>query len=125
MESLVEDVRQIGGVLHQIVVLGARAGDADRVAFLKGVGADEVGRHLAADHHQGDRIHQRIDDAGDGVGRPGPGGHQHHARPAGGAGVALGGVRRPLLVADQDVAQARLVEEGVIDRQHRAAGIAE
>ena len=44
---------------------------------------------------------------------------------AGRARIALGGVGRALLVAHQDVAQARLVEEGVIDRQHRAARIAE
>ena len=73
----------------------------------------------------GDGVHQGVDDAGDGVGGAGAGGHQHHARLAGGAGVALGGVGRALLVAHQDVAQARLVEQGVVDRQHRAAGIAE
>ena len=56
---------------------------------------------------------------------PGPGGDQHHAGLAGGAGIALGRVGRALLVADQHVAQARLVEQGVVDRQHRAAGIAE
>ena len=44
---------------------------------------------------------------------------------AGGAGVALGGVGRALLVAHQDVVQPRLVEQRVVDRQHRAAGIAE
>jgi hypothetical protein len=40
-------------------------------------------------------------------------------------GIALGGMGRALLVADQDVAQGRFGEEGVIDRQHRAARIAE
>jgi hypothetical protein len=29
-------------VLHQIIVLGAVAGDADRVGFLEGVGADQM-----------------------------------------------------------------------------------
>jgi len=32
----------LDGVLHQIVVLGAVARDADRVAFLEGVRADQV-----------------------------------------------------------------------------------
>ena len=124
-ERLVQHVRQVGDVLHQVVVLGAGAGDADRVALLEGVGADQMGRDLAGDHHQRDRVHQRVGDAGDGVGGAWAGGDQHHARAAGRAGVALGGVGRALLVAHQHVAQARLMEEGVVDRQHRAAGIAE
>jgi hypothetical protein len=125
LERLVQDVRQVVDVLNQVVVLGARAGDADRVALLEGVGADEVRRHLAGHDHQGDGIHQGVDDAGDGVGGAGAGSDQHHARPAGGAGVALGGMGGALLVAHEDVVQLRLVEDGVIDRQHGAAGIAE
>ena len=56
---------------------------------------------------------------------PGPGGDQNHPGPAGRAGIALGGMRRGLLVAHQDVADVVLLEDRVVDRQHRAAGIAE
>ena len=56
---------------------------------------------------------------------PGPAGHQHDADLAGGAGIALGGVHRRLLVAHQDVADGVLLEQRVVDRQYRAAGIAE
>jgi hypothetical protein len=55
--------RQIVDVLHQPVVLGARPGDADGVAFLEGIIADQVRRHLAGDADQRDRIHQRIGQA--------------------------------------------------------------
>ena len=41
------------------------------------------------------------------------------------ARIALGGVGRGLLVADEDVLDPRLLEQRVIDRQHRAARIAE
>ena len=114
-----------GGVLHQPVVLGAGPGDADGVGLLEGVVADHEGRDLAGQHHDRDRVHQRVGHAGDGVGGAGAGGDQHHAGPAGGAGIALGGMGRALLVPDQDVADVVLLEDLVVDRQHRAAGIAE
>ena len=53
---------------------------------------------------------------------PGPRGHQHHAGLAGGTGIALGGVAGALLVAHQDVLDVALLENLVIDRQHRAPG---
>ena len=52
---------------------------------------------------------------------PGPGGDEDDAGPAGRAGVALGGMGRALLVAHQDVADVVLLEDRVVDRQHRAA----
>ncbi len=84
-----------------------------------------MGGDLAGQHHQRNGVHQSVDDAGDGVGRAGAGSDQHHAGPAGGAGVPLGRMGRALFVADQHVAQLVLVEQGVVDRQHRAARIAE
>ena len=56
---------------------------------------------------------------------PGAGGHQHDADLAGGAGIALGGVHRAAFLADQDVADGVLLEQRIVDRQYRAAGIAE
>ena len=58
MERLVQRARQIGDVLDQIIVFGARPGDADRVAFLERVVADEMGRHLPGDDDERDRIAQ-------------------------------------------------------------------
>ena len=80
---------------------------------------------LAGQDDDRDRVHQRVGHAGDGVGGAGAGGDEHDAGPAGRARVALGGVRGALLVAHQDVADVVLLEDLVVDRQHRAAGIAE
>ena len=125
VERLVQHLGQIVDVAHQPVVLGAGPGDADGVAFLERVIADQVGRHLPGDADQRDRIHQRVGQRRHHVGGAGTRGHQHHARLAGGARIAFGGVARALLVPHQDVLDVALLKHLVIDRQHRAAGIAE
>jgi hypothetical protein len=87
--------------------------------------ANQRGRNLAGQHHQGNRIHQRVGDPGNRVGCAGAGSDQHHPGLAGGAGIAFGGMGGAGLVADQDVADAVILEQRVVDRQHRAAGITE
>ena len=125
VERLVQHFGEIVDVAHQPVVLGAGPGDADGVAFLERVVADQVRRHLAGDADQRDRIHQRVRQRRHHVGGARSRGHQHHARLAGGARIALGGVAGALLVPHQDVLELALLEKLVIDRKHRAAGIAE
>ena len=125
VERLVDGARQIGGALHKIVVLGARPGDAGGVALLKGVVADQVGRHLAAEDHQRHAVHQRIGDAGDGVGGAGPGGHDHYSHLAGRSRVAFGSVHGAAFLADQDVANAVLLKKFVIYGENGASGVSE
>ena len=84
-----------------------------------------MGRHLAGQTNDRHRIHQRIGQAGDRVGRAGTTRHEHDPDPPGGPCIALGGVDRTLLVPHQDVAQRVLLEQRVVDRQDGAAGIAE
>jgi hypothetical protein len=124
-EGLVHDARQVLAPLDQVIVLGRRAGDAGRVRLLKRVVADQVRRNLSRQTDDGDAVHQRVDQPGDGVGGTRAAGDQHDANLAGGAGIAFGGVHRRLLVANQDVADRVLVEDSVIDRQHRTTRIAE
>ena len=52
------------------------------------------------------------------------GGHAHPHAPAR-AGVAVGRVRRRLLVPHQDVPQLRVVRQRVVERHDRAAGVPE
>ena len=125
MERLVQHARKLADVLDEVIVLGAGPRDADRVAFLEGIVADQMGRHLPGDAHDRDRIHERIGQAGDCIGGAGAGGHQHAADLAGRAGIAFGGMHGALLVPHQDVPDLLLLEQRVIDRQHRAARIAE
>ncbi len=125
VEGLVQDAGKIVDVLDQIIVLGAGPRDAHRVAFLESVVADQMGRNLAGNAHHGDRIHQRVGEPGHRIGGAGAGGDENHAAFAGRAGIALRRVGCPLLVADQNVLHLLLLEDLVVDRQHRAAGIAE
>ena len=125
VEGLVNDAGEIVDVLDQIVVLGAGAGDAHGVAFLKGIRADEGGGHLAGDDDDGDGIHQRIGHPGDGVGGAGAGGDERHAHAAGRAGIAFCGMHCALLMTHEHVLDLILLEELVINGQDRAAGIAE
>ena len=125
VERFVQHLRQIVDVAHQPVVLGAGACDADGVAFLERVIADQMGRHLPGDADQRDRVHQRIGQRGHHVGRAGPRGDECHARLSGRARIALRSMARALLVTHQDVLDIALLENLVIDRKHRAARIPE
>ena len=53
LEGLVQHARQIVDVLHQLIVLGAGPRDADRIAFLERIVADQMGRHLPGEHTSG------------------------------------------------------------------------
>ena len=125
VERLVQHAREIVHVLHEVIVLGAGPRDADRVAFLERVVADQMRRHLAGDAHERDRIHQRVGQRRHGIRGAGSRGDQHAADLAGRARIALGGVSRALLVAHQDVLQLVLLEDRVVDRKYRAARITE
>ena len=125
VKGLVNHGAQPVGVHDQIIMLGAVARDAHRVAFLKGVGADQRRRHLTRQHDHRDRIEQRVGDAGDGIGRARPRCDEHDAGLAGRARIALCRMGRGLFVANEDMLDRGMIEEGVVDRKHRAARIAE
>ena len=125
INGLVQDARQVVHRFDQVIVLGAGPGDAGGIRFLEGVVADQVGRHLPGQADDRYGVHERVGQSGHRVGGAGSGGDQNRAHPAGGAGITLGGMDRALLVAHQDVSQGVLLEQGVVDRQNRAARIAE
>ena len=106
-------------------MLRARARDADVVRLLEGVVADQVRRDLARERHDRNRVHHRVLQRGDEIGRRGPGRHETHTHLAGRARVALGRVAGGGLLTDEDVTQTLEVVEDVVDRKHGAAGQAE
>ena len=98
MKRLLDDPRDILGVLDQVMMLGDRPGDLHHRRLLECVGADDVPGNLAGDGHERHRVHLGVGQAGDEVERPGARGRHHHARLAGGPGIALGREDAPLLV---------------------------
>ena len=56
---------------------------------------------------------------------PGAAGDEDNAGLSSRAGIAFGGMGRGLFVADKDMLDPVLLENGIIDREDRPAGIAE
>ena len=76
-------------------------------------------------HDERDRVHVGGGDAGDGVGDARAGGDEHDADLAGRARIGVRRVHRRLLMAHQQVLDRVLLEQLVVDRENRAAGISE
>ncbi len=124
VERFFDGFGQLGDVFDQKIMLDAGSGDADRIHFLKGIIADQRGGHLAGDDHHRNGVHIGRGDTGDRIGDARAGSDQHRAGFAGGAGIAVGGVGGGLFVAHQHMFDIILDVDGIIDMQHRAAGIA-
>src|SRR5262249_36974072 len=125
MERFADDRPEIVAVLHQEVVLGARARDADVVRLLERVVADEVRGHLPGEGDDRNRVHHRVLQPRPEIRRGGARGDQTDADLARGARVAFRGVSGGGFLAYQDVAQALEVVQDVVDGEYRAARQAE
>ena len=124
LERFAEGRRDVVGARHQIVVLGNRQRDAGDVRFLERIGADKLAAHLAGDADDGRAVHHRRRDARHHVRRARSRRRNRDADPAARARIAVGHVRRALLVADEHVAD-RIIEHRVIRRKDGAARIPE
>ena len=103
VERLADCGRDVRGLRDEVVVLGDRQRDAGDVGFLERVGSDQAAADLAGDADDRRRIHHRGREAGDHVGRARTRRRDRDADLAGRARVAVGHVRRALLVPRQDV----------------------
>lgn len=101
---------------------GAR--NAHHVSFLKSIGADQAAVHLAGDNNHRNGIHVGGGNAGNSIGRTRPGGDQHHTGLAGCSRVPVGRMGGSLFVAHEDMFDLVLVEDGIVNMQHRPTGIA-
>ncbi len=125
VERLLQHRRDVFGAFYQEAVLHHRTRNPHHIALLEGVVADQRAGHLSRQHHHRDRIHIGGGNTGNGIGGAGAGGHQHHAHFTGGARVTVGHVHRTLLVAHQNMIDPSDRMQGVVDIEHRPAGVAE
>ena len=105
-------------------MLGHRQSDAGNIHFLKCVAAQNFARHIARDADHRNRIQHRGGNAGDQIRRAWSAGGDANAHLARSARVAVGHVRRALLMPHQRVVYGKLAQR-VIDGQNGAARIAE
>jgi hypothetical protein len=124
VEGLVDVLGDLARVLHQERVLDDRQRHPGDVGLLEAVGADQVGADLPGDEDGRNRIHHRVGDRRDQVGRARARSRKRDADPAGGLCVALRHVAAALLVAGLDVLELGVVER-VVGRQVGAAGDSE
>jgi hypothetical protein len=125
MEGLVNNIAEPRWVFHKVIMLGAMARDADSIGFLKRITADQARRHLSGDDDHRDRIHQCIGDACNDIGRAGAAGDEDNAGLSRRACIAFGSMRRTRFGTNEDMFDALLLEQRVIDGEHCTAGIAE
>ena len=84
-----------------------------------------MGRHLAGQANDRNRVHQRVGETGHGIRGARPRCDQHNPDLAGGTGVPFGGVDRSLLVPHQNVADVILLENRIVNREYGPAWISE
>ena len=125
VESLFDRRRDFLDALGQEIVFDARTRDADRIDFLKRIAADKRSRDLPGQHYHRNRIQVRRGDPGHGIGGTRSRGNQHDAGFPRGAGVAIGGMSRPLFVAYENVLDVFLLIQRIVNMQYRTARIAE
>ena len=118
--------RQVFGARDEVVVLRDAAADFHHRRFLKRIVTQRGRTHLPRDRDHRDRVHLRVGNARDEVGRAGAAGAEANARLAGGARVAVRHESAALFVAREDGAEfVGHLGEGLVNRHRRAAGIGE
>ncbi len=105
---------------HQFVVFGDAAGDADRVALLKRIGADRRRRNLAGDTDHRNRVHICVTQRRHEIRRSRTTRHHRDARTTSDVCVTLGHVTCTLLVSHKNVANRRL-KQRVVRRENATA----
>ena len=125
VERLGDHARQLIRVADQVVVLRHRQRDAVDVDLLERVLADQRRRNVAGDRDHRHGVEEGGPDPGDEVRGPRSRRAHAHADPTGDPGIAVGGVGAALLVADEHVAELRVIPEDVVEGQDDAARIAE
>src|ERR1700694_445787 len=124
IKGLMHNLGQLSHIAHHVVVLGARARDADCVYLLEGIRSNHLAWDLPGNDDQRGRVHVSIRNPRDGIGCAGPGSYQDHSNFTGRLAVAFRHVHCALLMPRQHMAQAWTdLGQLVVDVKHSAARI--
>ncbi len=126
VERLLDGRSDVLGALDEVRVLHDRHRRPDDVGFLKAVGPDRRGRHLARDRDHRHRVHVGGGEPRHEVQRAGSAGGEDDAdRAPLAAGVAVGGVCASLLVAYQDVMELGVLRQVSVEPEVGTARVPE
>ena len=107
MEGLLDDARNLPGILYQVAMLNERCYGTGHVYFLENVLTQLMAGYLAGngDHRNG--VHIGGGNTGDQVGRTGTGCYHAHTHLAAGTGIAAGHMAGILLGTHQGILNVR------------------
>ena len=123
VECLCNDVRDLIRATYQIVVLSHRERDASDVNLLEGVFPKQGSRNVTRDRNHGNRVEHGGADPRDKICCTRTRRSETDADLPRCARVSICGMRRSLFVSDENVTQARVVNEHVIEGKDHAARI--
>ncbi len=124
-KGLLDDRRDVFSPLNHEAVFHDGSRNTHHVSLLKGIFSDQMALHLPRENNQGNRIHIRSSNTGNGVGRAGARRHQNDSRFAGCPRVPVSGVGRRLLMTHQNMRHRIEFKKSIVDVQGSTTGIAE
>ena len=123
MERLCNDVRDLIRTTHEIVVLCHRERDARDINLLEGIFPKQDARNVAGDRDHGNGVEHGGADPGHKIRRTRTRRSKTDADLPRCARVSISGMRRGLFVSNENVTQARMVNEHVVEGKDHAARI--
>jgi len=125
LERAAHDQCELVGALDLDAPLGERRGHRHQVVPEHGAPQAQAGILLARGHHERRAGLEGVVEHAEGVAEPGRHVHVHHRDPPGGLRVVAGRAEGHPFVQRHDVAELRVVQQGVEDRALGGAGVAE
>ncbi len=125
-KCLSEGICQNCHIFYYIIMFGNGHGDSCDIHFLKRILSQKGKGYIAGNGHHGHRIHISCCDSRHQIGRTRSAGCQTDANPAGGSGIPVCRMCRPLLMRRQNMFDfLTVLIQRIVHIQNRAAGIAE
>ena len=114
---------QIVDIFHEIIMFCNRTSNAHDIHFLECIVSDQLCYNLTCKHNKRYRIHIRIGNTCDSIGRTGAGCHQDNSGFSGCLGISFRCMGCTLFVPRENMFDVCKIMEYIIDADHDTAGI--